>query len=71
MEELLFDKTLDGESLVKDILNTENVSSIRDENGKAYWWNTIDKTKTYQVKKYEYDRALQYYSVISYVIKEL
>ena len=71
MEELLFDKTLDGESLVKDILNTENVSSIRDENGKAYWWNTIDKTKTYQVKKYEYDRALQYYPVISYEINEL
>ena len=71
MEELLFDKTLDGESLVKDILNTENVSSIRDENEKAYWWNTIDKTKTYQVKKYEYDRALQYYPVISYEINEL
>lgn len=71
MEELLFDKTLDGESLVKDILNTENVSSIRDENGKAYWWNTIDKIKTYQVKKYKYDRALQYYPVISYEINEL
>lgn len=71
MEELLFDKTLDGETLVKDILNTDGVSSIRDDNGKSYWWNTIDKTKKYHVKKYEYERALQYYPVISYVIKEV
>lgn len=71
MEELLFDNIMDGESLVKDILNTDGVSSIRDNNGKSYWWNTIDKTKKYQVRKYEYDRALQDYSVISYKIKEL
>jgi len=71
MEELLLNEILDGESLVKDILNTNGVSSIRDENGKSYWWNTIDKSKKYQVKKYKYDRALQYYSVISYKIKEL
>lgn len=71
MGELLFDKPMDGESLVKDILNTDDVSSITDENGKTYWWNTIDRTKKYQVRKYEYDRALQDYSVISYKIKEL
>lgn len=71
MEELLFDKTLDGETLIKDILDTDGVSSIRDDNGKTYWWNTIDKTKKYNVKKYEYERALQDYSVISYVIKEI
>ena len=28
MEELLFSGTLDGEALVKDILNTDGVSSI-------------------------------------------
>jgi len=71
MIELLFTKTLSGESLVKDILNTDGVSSIIDENGKRYWWNTIDKSKNYQVRKYKYDRALQNYSVISYNIKEL
>ena len=71
MEDLLFEKTMDGESLVKDILKTDGVSSIRDNNGKSYWWNTIDKTKNYQVRKYKYDRALQDYSVISYKIKEL
>ena len=71
MEELLFDDVMDGESLVKDILNTDGVSSITDNNGKSYWWNTIDKTKNYQVRKYKYDRALQDYSVISYKIKEL
>lgn len=71
MEELLFNKTLGGESLVKDILNTDGVSSITDENRKSYWWNTIDKSKKYQVKKYEYWRALQPYQVISYEIKEI
>ena len=71
MEELLFDKIMDGESLVKDILRTDGVSSITDNNGKSYWWNTIDKTKKYQVRKYEYERALQDYSTISYKIKEL
>ena len=68
---LLFSKTLDGESLVEDILKTRGVSSITDENGKSYWWDTIDRTKKYQVKKYEYDRALQDYTVISYKIKEI
>ena len=68
MEELLFDNIMDGESLVKDILNTDGVSTIKDNNGKSYWWNTIDKTKKDRVRKYEYDRALQDYSVISYKI---
>ena len=71
MEELLFDNIMDSESLVKDILNTDGVSSITDNNGKSYWWDTIDKTKKYRVRKYEYDRALQDYSVISYKIKEI
>ena len=71
MEELLFNNIMDGESLVKDILKTDGVSSIRDNNGKSYWWNTIDKAKKYRVRKYEYDRALQDYSIISYKIEEL
>ena len=71
MEELLFDNIMDGESLVKDILNTDGASSITDNNGKSYWCDTIDKTKKYRVRKYEYDRALQDYSVISYKIKEI
>lgn len=70
MEELLFRGILDGESLVRDILDTDRVSSIVDGHGKSYWWNTIDKAKTYQVEKYEYDRALQDYSFIYYKIKE-
>ena len=71
MEELLFNKVLGGEELVKDILNTDNVSSIRDQTGKPYWWNTIDKKKKYQVEKYEYERALQYYPIIFYIINEV
>lgn len=50
MEDLLFNKVLGGEELVKDILNTDNVSSIRDQTGKSYWWNTIDKKKNIKLK---------------------
>ena len=73
MEDLLFDKALDGEALVKDILNTDGwwVSYIIDYEGKSYWWNTIDRTKKYQVKKYKYKRSSQFYPVISYKIKEI
>ena len=51
MEDLLFNKVLVGEELVKDILNTDNVSYIRDNVGNSYWWNTINKKKKYQVEK--------------------
>ena len=71
MKELLFEGILDGEFLVRDILNTDSVSSIVDDHGKSYWWNTIDTTKKYQVKKYEYDRALQDYAYVYYQIKEV
>ena len=65
----LFNKTIDGESLVKEVIKSPG--SITDENGNSYWWNTINRTKKYQVRKYEYDRALQDYSVISYKIREI
>ena len=71
MEELLFNKVLVGEELVKDILNTNNVSCIRDKVGNSHWWNTIDKKKKYQVEKYEYERALQDYPIIFYIINEV
>ena len=71
MEDLLFNKVLGGEELVKDILNTDNVSYIRDKVGNSYWWNTIDKKKKYQVEKYEYERALQDYPIIYYIINEV
>ena len=71
MEELLFTKVLGGEELVKDILNTDNVSYIRDKAGNSYWWDTIDKKKKYQVEKHEYERALQDYPIVFYIIKEV
>ena len=71
MEDLLFNKVLVGEELVKDILNTDNVSYIRDNVGNSYWWNTIDKKKKYQVEKHEYERALQDYPIIFYIINEV
>lgn len=69
MENMVYDKVLDGESLVKEVL--EYPGSVKDDKGNTYWWNTIDRTKRYQVRKFEYERALQYYPVISYEIKEL
>jgi hypothetical protein len=69
MEELIFDKMMDGVSLVKDILETHLIGSIRDDKGNIYLWYTIDKTKNYQVRKYEYYRALQPYSVTNYEIQ--
>lgn len=66
---MVYDKVLDGESLVKEVL--EYPGSVKDDKGNTYWWNTINKTKRYQVRKFEYGRALQYYPVISYEIKEL
>lgn len=70
MEELLFNKVLGGEELIKDILNTDNVSYIRDQVGNSYWWYTIDKKKKYQVEKYEYEGAFHDYPIIYYIIKE-
>lgn len=67
--ELIYDKILDGEELAKEVLKSHG--HISDENGEEYWWNTIDKSKKYQVKKYEYNRALQDYPVITYKIKEI
>lgn len=71
MEDLLFNKVLGGEELIKDILNTDNVSYIRDQVGNSHWWYTIDKKKKYQVEKHEYERALQDYPIIFYIIKEV
>ena len=68
MEELIFDKMMDGVSLVNDILGTD-VGSIRDDKGNIYFWDTIDKTKNYQVRKYAYYMALHPYSVTNYKIQ--
>lgn len=67
--ELIYNKILDGESLAKEVLKEHG--SVIDDKGNSYWWNTIDKSKKYQVRKYEYDRALQDYPVITYKIKEI
>lgn len=69
MADLLYDKILDGEALAKEV--REDHGSVIDNNGKSYWCNTIDTSKKYRVKKYEYWRALQYYPVISYKIEEI
>ena len=69
--DLIFDKTMAGEALVKDIRSEDHVSSITDDKGKHYWDNTIDQSKTYSVKKYEYYRNFQPCSWIIYKIKEI
>jgi len=69
MKEMIYNKVLDGESFVKELLKEHG--SVRDDKGNSYWCDTIDRTKRYQVKKYEYQRALQDYPVIYYKIKEI
>lgn len=70
-DDLIYEKNLSGEELVNDVLKTDKVGSITDENGKSYWWDTIDKTKKYHVKKWEYYRNFQPCSWTYYRIKEL
>ena len=67
--DLVYDKTLDGKALAKEIREVHG--SVIDNNGKTYWYNTIDISKKYRVKKYEYWRALQDYPVVSYKIEEI
>lgn len=69
MEDLVYEGILDGEALVKKYLDSRG--HIIDDKGNRIYWGRIDKAKKYQVKKYEYDRALQYYPVITYKIKEI
>lgn len=69
MADLVYDKTLDGKALAKEVM--EDHGSIIDNNGKSYWADTIDTTKNYRVKKYEYWRALQDYPIVSYKIEEI
>lgn len=69
--DLIFEKTMSGVSLVKDIIDEDHVSSITDDKGNRYWDNTIDQTKNYLVKKYEYYRNFQPCSWIIYKIKEV
>jgi len=67
MEELIFDKIIDGASLMNVLVDADDrVGSIRDDKGKIYSCFPIDKTKNYQVKKY---RALQPYAVTNYEIQ--
>lgn len=70
-DDLIYEKKLSGKSLIKDILDTDNISPITDDTGKSYWWNTIDESKEYLVKKYEYYRNFQPCSWTYYRIKEL
>lgn len=68
MAELVFNGILDGEALVKKHLDRSG--HIIDDKGNRIYWGTIDKSKKYYVEEYESDRALQYYPVITYQIKE-
>ena len=70
-EDLIYKKELDGEALVKDIVNTDHVGSITDDSGKSYWWDTIDKSKRYFVIKWEHYRNFQPCSWTHYRIQEI
>lgn len=67
-EDLVYDREMNGRSLVQELEKDHGV--IFDDAGKQYWWDTLDESKKYQVKKYEYCRPFQY-PVYSYRIREL
>lgn len=71
---LLYERDMDGESLVKDVLNNgrDCVDIVDDETHEIYYWNTIDRSKKYHVIRVtEYFRLAWDYSKITYHIKEI
>ena len=72
-EDFLWERDIDGESLVKDILNSSghSIDIVNDETHEFYYWNTIDKSKRYYVRVTEYSRLAWDYSKLTYHIKEI
>lgn len=72
-DDLLWERDMDGESLVKDILNSSGhpIDIIDDETHKKYYWNTIDRSKKYHVRVTEYFGLAWDYSKLNYYIKEI
>ncbi len=68
--DFLWECNMDGESLVKDVLNNgrDFIDIIDDETHAKYYLNTIDKSKKYHVRVTEYNSD---YSKITYHIKEI
>lgn len=69
----LWERDMDGESLVKDIFNNgrDFVDIVNDETHEMYYWNTIDRSKKYHVRVIEYFRLAWDYSKLTYHIKEI
>ena len=72
-DNFLWERDMDGESLVKDIFNNgrDFVDIVDDETQAQYYWNTIDKSKNYHVRVTEYSSFSWDYSMITYHIKEI
>lgn len=72
-DDLLYERDMDGETLVKDILshNGHSVGIIDDETHEIYYWNTINRTKKYHVRVTEYFRLAWDWSKLTYHIKEI
>lgn len=72
-DDLLYERDMDGKSLVKDILSNTgySVDIVNDETHKFYYWDTIDKSKKYHVRVTEYSRLAWDYSKLTYHIKEI
>lgn len=72
-DDLLWERDMDGESLVKDVLNHNghSIDIVDDETHKIYFWNTIDRSKKYHVRVIEYFRLAWDYSKLTYHIKEI
>lgn len=72
-DDLLWERDIDGESLVKDVLNNgrDCVDIVNDETHENYYWNTIDRSKKYHARVTEYSSFSWDYSKITYHIKEI
>ena len=72
-DDLLWERDMDGESLVKDIFNrgSHSIDIVDDETHDCYYWNTIDKSKKYHVRVTEYSRLAWDWSKLTYHIKEI
>ena len=74
-DDLLWERDIDGESLVKDILYNGNsgysILIIDDNTHERYYWGNVDKSKKYHARVIEYNRFAWDYTKLIYHIKEI
>lgn len=75
MEDIVYNKIMTGEQLIKDILQVEssgaNIGSVIDDAGKSRFPSNIDKNRKYEVCKTETVYGFSSNSYFHYKIKEI